>query len=427
MANKRLTAPFVRSAPLGKYFDGSGLVLQVREGKNGDLNRSWICRIQVGGKRREIGLGSIDEVTLADARRACETHRHAAKTGVDLREKEKAATIAKAAETRAKAARRMTFAEAAEAYIAANEINWKNAKHRQQWTNTLYTYAFPIFGGVAVADVDRAMVLKAVEPYWRTKNETASRVLQRIEKILDWAEVRGYRAGANPARWRNVLDKVLPPRNKALHTKHHASMAYGDVPSFFTQLRESQRVGAECLAFIILTGVRSGEARGATWQEIDLEARLWSIPPERMKMSRPHRVPLSEAAMAILLGRIARYGEPHPSAPVFVSDFKPGSILSDMTLNKYLKSAGIEATVHGFRTSFRTWAGEQTAYPSDVCEAALAHVNTNRVEAAYLRSDFLDQRRRLMDEWARFVSTPEPISGSVIPLKGRRARGGENA
>jgi integrase len=420
-ATNKLTTASLKTRTPGVYADGGGLYLQVTQGKDGEPKRSWLCRVRLAGKVRELGFGRVQDLPLAAARERCAEYRRLAAAGIDPLEHEKAEAERKAAEEAERRARAMTFKQAADAYIAAHEKGWKNDKHRKQWPATLEAYAYPKFGAVPVGAVDRAMVLKVIEPLWATKTETASRLRGRIEAVLDWAAVRGLRSGENPARWRGALEMVLPARAKVQRQKHHPSMPYAKVGAFMADLRSKSAAGADCLQFLILTGARYGEAAGARWGEIDLLAETWTLPPERMKAGRTHRVALSSAAMDILRRRAKAHGS-KPDGLVFESDMRRGAPVSDMTLTAYLRRAELPFTVHGFRSSFRVWAAEKTAFPREIGEAALAHTNSDRVEAAYQRSDFFEKRRRLMQAWADYLAKPAAQGGAnVTDLGARRA------
>lgn len=409
-ATCKLTNAHLKSKRPGLHADGGGLFLQVTLAEDGTPRRSWLCRVRLpGGTVRTLGLGRAAEVTLQEARALCAQYRGLARQGIDPRAHEKAERAAEAAQR----ARAMTFREAAEAYIEAHAPSWKNSKHAAQWPASLEAYAYPVLEGVAVADVDRAMVLNVIRPLWGKRTETASRLRGRIEAVLDWAAVQGLRQGDNPARWRGALDKVLPARAKVQRQQHHAAMPYLDAPGFMAKLAESGSAGADCLRFVILTAARSGEARGARWDEIDMAAATWTVPAERMKAGRAHRVALSAAAMDLLHARANAQGSA-PGDLVFSSDVRPGSPLSDMTLTAILRRGGLPATVHGFRSTFRDWAAERTHFPREVCEAALAHVNSDRVEAAYRRSDLFEHRRRLMQSWADFLAAPQAAEGASV-------------
>jgi integrase len=400
----------------GVYIDGDGLRLKVQasQGEGGRVRKNWVLRYTLGGKTREVGLGSADITPLAEAREKAAELRRQAKAGTDPLAKREQEKRQKAAE----AARVMTFKAAAETYIAAHETSWKNPKHRQQWRNTLEAYAYPVIGAVAVADVDQAMVMAILDPIWRDKTETASRLRGRLEAVLDWATVRGHRKGENPARWRGHLQKALPARAKAQKVKHHAAIAFEAMPTFWQALQERAGAGADCLAFTVLTLPRSGEARRSVWVEIDMAEGVWTIPGERMKAGKAHRVPLSEAALVILRKRRKIAGDPGAGDLVFPSDMRKGATLSDMTLTALMRRMGYAETVHGFRSSFRTWADERTGHPYEVKEAALAHAVGDATVRAYARGDLFDRRRRLMDDWARYVTTPAAeAEGNVRPLR----------
>lgn len=385
----------------------TGLVLQIS--KSG--TKSWLMRVAVGGKRREIGLGGFPDVTVSRAREAGRVIREKIKAGID--------PIAERAAARstliAAAASNLTFGKAAEKYIEANEAGWKNAKHAAQWASTLEKYAYPFIGNFQVSHVETAHVVTILEAIWNTKTETASRLRGRIESVLDWAKVRGYRKGENPARWKGHLDHILPARNKVQKAKHHAALDYRDIHSFMNELKAIEGMGARALEFTILTATRSGEVRGATWAEIDEKANVWIIPAERMKTGREHRVPLPTEALA-LLERLPR---------MFGTDFMFPSAkntqLSDMTLTAvirrmheakiknggagWLDSTGKVVTAHGFRSTFRDWAGETTPYPREVIEHAIAHQLKDKAEAAYARGTLFGKRRRLMADWAIYCNT----------------------
>ncbi len=298
----------------------------------------------------------------------------------------------------------------------AHRVGWRNAKHAQQWENSLATYASPVFGKLPVQSVDEGLVMKALEDIWETKTETANRVRSRIELVLDWAKARKYRSGENPARWRGHLDKLLAkPRNVA-PVRHHPALPYAQAPQFLTDLRERNGLSPRALEFTILTACRVGEAVKAQWPEFDLEARVWTVPGARMKSKREHRVPLSDAAMAILaaLKPLRQRGD------YVFPGWRIGRHLTDAAVLKVLRDMGRgEFTVHGFRSTFRDWAAEQTSYPREVAEAALAHVVGDKTEAAYRRGDLFEKRRRMIDDWARYLA--KPVTASVTPIR-RKAR-----
>lgn len=386
--------------------DVPGLHLSVQS----PTGRSWVLRVMVGDKRRDVGLGGYPDVTLAQAREKARQARETIRQGIDpvqeRRDKESA--------LRAAQAKAITFKEAALAYIAAHESGWRNAKHGQQWRNTLDAYAYPGIGALHVRDVEMAHVLKVLQPIWLTKTETASRVRSRIESVLDWAKGRGYRAGDNPAAWKGNLDAQLPRPEKVAKSSHHAAMPVNEIGAFMAHLRAAEGMGARALEFVILTAARSGEVRGATWAEIDLDAKVWTVPADRMKGNREHRVPLTPDAVALLEAL------PRMAGNDLVFPAPRGGVLSDMTLTAVLRRMEIDAVPHGFRSTFRDWAAERTNYPNHVCEMALAHAVGNAVEAAYRRGDLFDKRRRLMNDWAAFLNNVE-TAGAVIPLN--RAQG----
>jgi integrase len=383
----------------------AGLYLQVLDSGA----RSWVLRMMIGDKRRDMGLGGYPDVTLAQARQKAQEKRDMAREGRDPIEERRAARSA----LRAAQAKAVTFKEAAGAYIEAHESGWRNAKHAQQWRNTLETYAYPKIGALLTRDVDLAHVLSVLEPIWRTKTETASRLRSRVELVLDWATARGYREGLNPARWRGHLDKLLPRPSKLSKIEHHAALSVSDVGAFMQLLREQGGMGARALEFTILTAARSGEVRGATWAEFDLEAGVWIVPGERMKAGKEHRVPLSAAAVKVLKGL------PRMAGTTFAFPAPRGGQLSDMTLTAVLRRMEVNAVPHGFRSTFRDWASERTNYPSEMAEMALAHTIGDKVEAAYRRGDMFEKRRRMMDDWARYCAKPQP-KGEVIPMKRKR-------
>lgn len=372
-------------------------------------SRSWVLRVTVGTKRREIGLGAYPAVTLADAHAKARVIRAEVEQGIDpLDKRREARSLLIAAQTVG-----MTFDQCAAAYIKAHRDGWKNAKHAQQWENTLSTYAGPVIGAMLVRHIETPHVLAVLEPIWRDRTETATRLRARLELVIDWATARGERQGLNPARWRGHLDKLLPKPSKVATTGHHAALPWREIGPFMARLRAAEGVGARCLEFAILTGARSGEARGATWSEIDTEARTWTVPAARMKAGREHRVPLSNAALALLAGLPRIVG----NALVFPAP--RGGVLSDATLGAVLKRLGVPVTAHGFRSTFRDWCAESTSYPQHVAEMALAHTIGDKVEAAYRRGDLFEKRVRLMAEWADWCA--RTTTGEVIGIGSARA------
>lgn len=387
----------------GYYSDGGGLYLQVSESGA----KSWVFRFKQDGKAREMGLGPVHTVSLAEARLKALDCRRARLDGHDPIENRKAAR----ATARLDAAKAVTFQACAERYIAAHKTGWRNTKHAAQWTATLGTYVNPIFGGLPVQAVDVGLVLKAVEPMWATKPETASRVRGRIESILDWATARGYRQGENPARWRGHLENLLPRPSKVRRVEHHAALPYPEIASFMAELHQQEGVAARALEFAILTATRTGEVIGCRWSEVNVAERVWTIPAERMKAGKEHRVPLSGAALAIVETMFKiRQGD-------FV--FPGGGTnrpISNMAMLMLLRRMGREdLTAHGFRSTFRDWAAERTGFPAEVAEMALAHTVGDKVEAAYRRGDLFQKRRQLAEAWAKFCATP-PTAGSVVPI-----------
>lgn len=394
---QRLTAMAVtRASKPGLYPDGAGLYLRVN--RNG--SKSWAFRFTLNGKAREMGFGGLTKVSLADARKKAGDARLLLSEDRDPLAQRQDETEQRIAAKKLAVARAMTFDQCAEAYINAHEPSWKNDKHRQQWRNTLATYVSPIFGNLPVQDVDLDNVMKVIEPLWSKKTETARRVRGRIEVILDWARVRGYRTGENPARWRGQLDHLLPARSKIRTVKHHAALPYAEIGDFMRELRKMLGNSAAALEFLILTVARTSEIIYARWPEIDLKKQLWIVPPERMKSGREHRVPLSPAAIAALKRVEASKGD--YLFPGRSSDAPLSNMALLMTLGRMNRG---EITAHGFRSTFRDWAAECTNFPSEVVEMALAHSIEDKVEAAYRRGDLFDKRRRLMDAWADYCGT----------------------
>jgi integrase len=376
-----------------------GLCLQVRSPTSTSQRRcrTWVLRIVVAGKRRDIGLGGYPEVGLAQARQRARDVRDTVARGLDPLVQKREAQ----AKMHTERLMATTFERAAHEYLDAHSASWRNAKHAAQWRSTLATYTFPVLGQQLVRDVDRAQVLAVLQPIWQTKTETASRVRGRIEQVISFAVQAGYREdGLNPARWRGNLDKVLGDPQRITKTQHHRAISVAQAPAFMARLASVPGHGARALEFAVLTAARSGEVRGATWAEIDLDAAVWTIPAARMKAQREHRVPLSSAALSILrnLPRVVK-GQ---GADIVFCNTKQGP-LSDMTLTAVMRRLGEEAVPHGFRSTFRDWAAEKTNYPNEVCEAALAHTVGDKVEAAYRRGDLFDKRRRLMTDWASYL------------------------
>lgn len=402
-----LTPLAVKNAKPGRHADGGGLHLLVKP----TGARSWVYRFMLGGKSRDVGLGAAGQggMSLADARDEAAALRFKVKAGIDpLEERDRKAAQALAAAQAAKVAG-TTFKDVATAYIAANEESWRNPKHRQQWRNTLDTYAYPVIGDLPVAEVETAHVLKIIEPIWRTKAETAARIRGRIETVLDSAKARGYRQGENPARWRGHLAQILPARTR-LSRGHHKAIAYAQVPAFVRALHKREAVAALALEFTILTAARSGEVIGATWAEVDLQKAIWTIPADRMKAAKEHRVPLSPRAVALLESL-------QPLGSDYLFPGAKGGKLSGMAMGMLMRRMKVDATVHGFRSGFRDWAAECTGYAHEVAEMALAHTIENKVERAYRRGDLFDKRRRLMDDWATYCASDGAAGAKVTPIR----------
>ena len=339
-----------------------------------------------------MGLGALHTVSLAKARTKAAEARELLLLHIDPVEARNADKARKTLE----AARAITFSECAAAYIRSNRADWKNAKHAEQWTNTIKTYCGPIIGKLPVQDVDTALVVKVLEPIWTAKSETASRLRGRIESVLGWATMSGYRTGDNPARWRGHLDNVLPALKKKARVKHHPALPFDQMGEFMESLRAQEGIAARALEFLILTATRTGEVIGAKWDECDLRAGLWTVPASRMKAGREHRVPLAPRAVEII--RALHRSQSDYAFP----GQREGTALSNMAMLQLLKRMGrVTLTVHGFRSTFRDWTAERTNFPREVCEMALAHTVSDQVEAAYRRGDLFEKRRRLMLEWSQ--------------------------
>lgn len=397
----------------------SGLALQITP--NG--GRSWLLRVLIGGRRREIGLGGFPDVTLAGARERAREAKEKIRNGIDPVEERRAA---RAALVTARA-RGLTFADATDRYLAAKLDAFKNAKHRQQWRNTLDTYAMPHVGKMMVQDIAVQDVLRILEPIWQTKTETASRLRGRVESVLSWATVAGHRTGDNPARWAGNLKELLPAPSKIAKEGNHPAIQIADAPRWFAALRERDGIGSRALEFAALTAARSQEVRGARWDEIDLDAAMWIVPAERMKMDREHRVPLTADAVA-LLKALPRFAD-NP----LVFPAPRGGEMSDMTLSatmKRLHAADVAkggkgfvdrvnkrpAVPHGLRSTFRDWVAEETHFPGDMAEVALAHKVGNAVEASYRRGDMVEKRRAMMAAWADYLSGHGSVGASVVRI-----------
>jgi integrase len=364
-----------------------------------------------------MGLGAVHTLGLAEARKRATECRKLRLDGHDPIEDRKAGRL----QAKLDAARSMTFEQCAEAYIASHRPSWKNDKHAAQWPSTLKTYAYPVFGNLPVQSIDVGFVLKALQPIWHKKTETATRLRQRIEAVLDWATACGHRQGDNPARWRGHLDKLLPPRAKVQKVRHHKALPYAEIGGFMAALREQNGLAAYALELLILTATRTGEVINAKWEEFDLKAALWTIPGDRMKAGKEHRVPLSKPALAVL----KRLEMGDPGEFVFPGA-KPGKPLSNMAMLALLeRMERSDLTVHGFRSTFREWAAERTNFPREVAEHALAHSLPDKVEAAYQRGDLVDKRRQMMDAWAKFCEQRAP-EGKVLPLRASLSKANES-
>ena len=393
----KLNVKKVRNASPGMHNDGDGLWLSVKVsgGKN------WLFRYTFRGRRREQGLGSAHTVSLTEARESARKMRNIILKGLDpieVRRKERAALVP-------------TFKECATRFIETHRSEWANPKHAQQWERTLETYAFPVIGRIPVDQIETPDIIKVLTPIWTEKTETANRVRGRIERILASAAAQNLRPRENPATWRNHLDQVFPKPSRIRKVRHHRALPWAEVPAFLKRLRKQKGIGSRALEFLILTAARSGEVRGATWAEIDLDRTIWTVPAERMKNGREHRVPLSKQALSVL-EKI-----PHLGAEDFLFPAIRGGKLSDMAMTTILRKMNVDAVPHGFRSSFRDWAAESSTYPHDVCEMALAHTIANKVEAAYRRGDLFKKRKRLMQDWADYCDhAVEPRSATVVSI-----------
>lgn len=393
----------------GRYGDGRGLYLQVTP----TGARSWLLRYERGGRERAMGLGPVGDFTLDEARERARKARQLLKDGIDPLDARNEARASQAVERGLAAAANVTFRECVEQYYKFHSRKWNNAKHSAQFLSTMKMYAYPALEKLPVAAIDKALVLKAIEPIWYTKTETASRVRGRIEAVLDFAKTRGYRTGENPASWDGNLVHALPARSSIAKVEHHAAIPFTEVPDFMAELAACEGVAARALEFTILTAARTAEIIGAKWGEIDLAEKIWTIPAERMKAKKEHRVPLTGRALETLKA-LPREGD-----FVFPGGRK-GVPISNTTMAAVLKRMGrLDITVHGFRSTFRDWAAERTNYPNHVVEQALAHVIGNKVEAAYRRGDLIAKRARLMADWAKFCVTRslEATTNNVTPIR----------
>jgi integrase len=393
----------------GMYADGGSLYLRVAPGGS----KQWIFRYVANGRMRDMSLGAVHTFNLAEARERATEARKLRADGIDpLTHKH-----AQRAALRAANAKAMTFKQCTEGFIRDNEAKWTNAKHQHDWQASLARYAYPVLGELSVAAIDTPLVLKVIKPLWQRVPATASRVRGRIENVLGWATVHHYRTGDNPARWQGHLEHALPARSEVAAVEHHAALPYTDVPAFMAKLKRKTSVASAALQLVTLTATRRGEATDATWEEVDIDNRVWTIPGTRMKSGREHRVPLSPAAVAVLKGMSA----------IRVSDYvfpgraegRPVHGASVAGLAK--RVAGVDITVHCLRSSFRDWCAERTSFPHEVAEMALAHAIPSAVEKAYRRGDLFEKRRRLMDAWASFCSE-QRVGGDVLSLR-QKVRG----
>jgi integrase len=392
----------------GLHADGGGLYLRISDSGT----KAWIFRFGENGKLHDMGLGALHTISLAEAREMATECRKLRLQGIDPIIHRRASRAGR----RASDAKAMTFRQCADAYMASHEDTWRNAIHRNQWRRSLVTHAYPLLGELPVAAIDTGLVMKVIEPLWKGKTETASRVRGRIESILDWAKVRGFREGENPARWRGHLDHLLPARSRVRRVQHFAALPYAQIADFMAALRQQSHIGARALEFTILTAARTEQTLGAMWSEIDLGARVWTIPPERMKSGKEHKVPLNIPALALL----------NSMAAIRHSEFVfPGTRSGPIYARAMAMALGRQAreniTVHGFRSTFRDWAAERTTFPREVAEMALAHSVGNAVELAYRRGDMFEKRRKLMDAWADYCGKPA-TAGDVVALRAASRR-----
>jgi len=372
--------------------------------------RSWIQRVVVGGRRREVGLGSYPTVTLEQARERGRDVRAQVWEGVDPVAARRAAQDA----LRTSEAKRLTFDQAAKQAHQARIDEFRNEKHKKDWIRSLDAYASPVLGRIPVSDIEIAHVVAALEPIWREKTETATRVRQRIEAVLAWATTSGYRTGDNPATWKGNLEYVLPKPSKIRKVRHHRAIPWAEVGSFMAELRKRKGTAARALEFLILTAARSGEVRLATWDEIDFAGKVWIVPGERMKAGKPHKVPLSVPAIELLKAL------PRHQGSDYVFTAPRGGALSDMAISAVCRRMEVDAVPHGFRSTFKDWCRSATSYSDEVSELALAHVNSDATRAAYARDELLPKRARLMRDWAKYCASSETSNSSVTPIRGTK-------
>ena len=411
----RLKALDLNRRGIGYHHDGGGLYLQVRKGSGDSITRSWVFRYMLDGKARNMGLGPLKDLGLASAREKAAQARRQLLDGIDPVDERKRQRIAR----KVAQATAITFRQAAQKYVAAQEVGWRSAKHGKQWTATLENYAYPIFGDLPVEAIDVGLVMEAIEPIWASKTETASRLRGRIESVLDWAKARGYRDGENPARWKGHLDKTLTSPAKAKRnareargkSEHFDALPYAKTPEFMVSLRQQAGEAARALEFTILTAARTSEVIGARWREINIAERVWTLPAERMKAGKEHRVPLSNRVLA----KLGEAGD--PDAFVFGRSGQPLSNMAMLKLLQRMKLRTVNGgiTVHGFRSTFMDWATEQTNFQAEMRDLALAHTVTDKVEAAYRRGDMFERRREMMSAWAQWCDGE--LGAEVVPLR----------
>jgi integrase len=426
-ARKPGAAPYAERSKL--IHDGGGLYLVID--KRGP-SASWVFRYMIDRRARTLGIGPFPTIGLADARDEADKARRSLKLRqdpLDARVAQKAAKEAGRAAAREAAAKAMTFKRAAESYIKSHRDGWRNAKHADQWTSTLETYAYPIIGDLPVSAIDVGLVMRVLEQdvpaggkaparLWIAKPETASRLRGRLEAVLGWATARGLRDGDNPAVWKGRLQHQLPARGKVKRVEHHAALPYAEMAKFMVELQQQEGTSARALEFAILTAARTGEVLGAQWGEMDEGGKVWVIPAARMKGGREHRVPLSERALEIIAA--VKPSEAAPDAYVFPGA-KAGRPLSNMALLMLMRRMGREdLTAHGFRSSFRDWGSETTHYPAEVLEMALAHAVGDKVEAAYRRGDLFERRRAVMTAWAKWCAEGPPAGDNVTDIQTAR-------
>jgi integrase len=411
----RLTAIQIKNAKQkGLYHDGGGLYLRVKESGT----KSWLFCYRVGGRDREMGLGSENTVSLAEARIKAQEARKLLADKIDpLKARQEAE-----AKVRLEASKSFTFKECATQFIETNKSGWRSEKTLKEWPRFFEIYVYPVIGDIAIKHVNLDLVLKIIEPIWTTKTETADRLRSRMERVLDWARVRGYREGENPARWRGHLENLLVRPSKLNKVVHHPSLPYAEAADFVALLKEQPGMDAKVLEFTILTAVRTNEATKARWDEIDLKNRIWTLSADRTKTGKEHRVPLSEATLDVLqrVAKMSGHADLATANGWLFPSSKRGKPISNMAMLMLLRRIErTDITVHGFRSTFRVWAAERTTFPREVAEAALAHVVENQVEAAYQRSDLFEKRKRLMDAWAKYCSAPTLVENAdnIVLLK----------